>query len=291
MNNNGHTPQIRISEHLLFIVSRRELVDTVTSKKIKLQVPASLCLERLLLKRGEIVSQEELILCGWGEKRNASVSANAYYQCILHLRKSFNNIGLSDFIVTVPRMGLKVSDSIAIEYLPESVSFAATQLPDVPPATFREGTESNDMLASSSQSKAVLRLKDSPQPATTQKTLVVHEEASKRTSLYLIISTFMLITLIAAEIFILLVDHDNSAMAFKDYARISSGTCNIYVSDKNISTDFIINTLHQAGITCTKNATALVTSSPMGARMNIMYCQVYSDKNKNCRSLTIMKNI
>lgn len=289
--NKHHTPQIKIGEHLLFIVSRREIVDTESSNKIKLQVPASLCLERLLLKRGEIVSQEELILCGWGEKRNASVSANAYYQCILHLRKSFTNMGLSDFIVTVPRMGLKISDSITISFLPDAASLTAPQSPDISPALTDEWSENGNMLETSSQNDAITDIQDLAQSTATQKSFEDDRKTSQTKSASVITSALALIILLTVGVIMLLIYHDSPDRAFKDYARVSSGACNIFVSDQHISPDIVIDTLRQAGITCSNNSTALATSSPMGARLNIIYCPVYSDKKQNCRSLTVMKNI
>ncbi len=77
-----------IGEDVVFTPSQRMIVDRLNSKEVKLHVPASCCLEILLNNQGKIVSQDQLILCGWGEKRNAGVSPNTYYQCILHLRKS-----------------------------------------------------------------------------------------------------------------------------------------------------------------------------------------------------------
>lgn len=74
-----------IGEDVVFTPSQRMIVDRLNSKEVKLHVPASCCLEILLNNQGKIVSQDQLILCGWGEKRNAGVSPNTYYQCILHL--------------------------------------------------------------------------------------------------------------------------------------------------------------------------------------------------------------
>jgi DNA-binding winged helix-turn-helix (wHTH) protein len=93
------------------------IVDKLNAKEIKLHLPASCCLEKLLRHQGEIVSQEELILCGWGSKRNAGVSHNTYYQCILHLRKSLAALGFSDVIDTVPRHGLRFNNSVKVAYL------------------------------------------------------------------------------------------------------------------------------------------------------------------------------
>jgi hypothetical protein len=52
-----------------------------------------------------------------GEKRNAGVSPNTYYQCILHLRKSLAAIGCLDVIDTVPRHGLRFNNRLKVTYL------------------------------------------------------------------------------------------------------------------------------------------------------------------------------
>lgn len=55
-----------INGRVKFIPFRRIIEDMNTGTKIKLHVPASLCLDRLLNNQGRLVSQDELILYARG---------------------------------------------------------------------------------------------------------------------------------------------------------------------------------------------------------------------------------
>ncbi|QKJ85193.1 transcriptional regulator [Paramixta manurensis] len=68
----------------------------------------------LIINQPEIVSQSELIKQGWGD-RHAHVSTNAFYQCILTLRRVLKDAGLeNDIIRTIPRRGLKIPEHVTI---------------------------------------------------------------------------------------------------------------------------------------------------------------------------------
>jgi DNA-binding winged helix-turn-helix (wHTH) protein len=53
-----------IGEDVVFTPSQRMIVDRLNSKKLSFMYP-SCCLEILLNNQGKIVSQDQLILCGW----------------------------------------------------------------------------------------------------------------------------------------------------------------------------------------------------------------------------------
>lgn len=103
-----------INGRVKFIPFRRIIEDMNTGTKIKLHVPASLCLDRLLNNQGRLVSQDELILYAWGLKRESTVSSNTFYQCILHLRRKLAQLELCDVIETVPRHGIIFNNSVSV---------------------------------------------------------------------------------------------------------------------------------------------------------------------------------
>lgn len=93
--------------------------DTIT-----LNIPASRCLELLLIKHNKIVPQADFFYAAW-EKYNTYVTLGTFYQNISLLRKSLKKIGLDDdIIVTIPRKGLSITEKTKVEekFPPEHLS-------------------------------------------------------------------------------------------------------------------------------------------------------------------------
>lgn len=290
-----------IGERAAFVPSRRVIVDRLNAKEIKLHLPASCCLEKLLRHQGEIVSQEELILCGWGSKRNAGVSHNTYYQCILHLRKSLAIIGFSDVIDTVPRHGLRFNNSVKVAYLypDENIelqidnsvktdldgkeALAPNNIADEIPAL----AEVDDTLAAFNSTAEVLH-----GPAVDEIKPVSKSEnsGSNNGNKWL---RHVGIALIVAMTGMMMLNHRSGAGgdAFSDYIKISSDGCNIFSADRKYSPSEIKAILGTLGLSCTNNEVVYFTASPMNTRLNVMYCPVYDKENQICRSLTVMKSI
>lgn len=110
-----------IDNRVEFYYEEHYLLGRNTLQSIKLQVPASQCLHALLINHGNIVSQTDLMVAGWGN-RSAHISVNTYYQSILHLRRSIEFIGLEKgFIKTVNRKGLLVHKGWNIINCTESI--------------------------------------------------------------------------------------------------------------------------------------------------------------------------
>lgn len=290
-----------IGERVAFVPSRRVIVDRLNAKEIKLHLPASCCLEKLLRHQGEIVSQEELILCGWGSKRNAGVSHNTYYQCILHLRKSLAIIGFSDVIDTVPRHGLRFNNSVKVarvyadednkQQIDNSVkteadgieSFVPNNIPgEMPELAVADGTPevlnpSDGVLAE----PAVYEIK----PVSNSQ-----NSGSNNGNKWL---RHAGIALIAAMAGLMMLNHRPVAGgdAFSDYIKISSDGCSLFSANRTYSSSEIKAILGTLGLSCTNNEVVYFTASPMNTRLNLMYCLAYDKKNQNCRSLTVMKNM
>ncbi|HAT1613121.1 TPA: hypothetical protein I8Y22_004542 [Raoultella planticola] len=294
-----------IGEDVVFTPSQRMIVDRLNSKEVKLHVPASCCLEILLNNQGEIVSQDELILCGWGEKRNAGVSPNTYYQCILHLRKSLAAIGCPDVIDTVPRHGLRFNNRLKVTYLyPEENN--AQQTDNNINQNIEGNTINNDEGICIDSSELVEA--DDAEPDDSGKTApeavffdssaadaVIyegskHHKGSKRHIKWL--RNAGIVTILAIVIFsIMTFRHKPGSEAFSDYTRLSSEGCTIFSADQKYTATEVKKILNTLGLPCSDKTTIYFTASPMNTRLNFMYCSVYTQKNQNCRSLTIMKSM
>lgn len=82
---------------------------------IFISAAAARCLMALIDAAGEPVSREELLYAGWGAQGNV-VSENSLNQAITQLRKVMKELELSgELIITVPRLGYKISRMFNIE--------------------------------------------------------------------------------------------------------------------------------------------------------------------------------
>ncbi|MGX5054398.1 winged helix-turn-helix domain-containing protein [Enterobacter asburiae] len=93
----------------------KNLVNYITGRSIQLQLPANLCFLYLITHPGEIISQNQLMVVGWGE-RNDVTTPNTFYQAILTLRNALAEVGLPrDTVKTISRRGLMLSEATEVE--------------------------------------------------------------------------------------------------------------------------------------------------------------------------------
>ncbi|CZV44975.1 winged helix-turn-helix domain-containing protein [Enterobacter cloacae] len=93
----------------------KTLVNHITGRTIQLQLPANLCFLYLATHPGEIISQNQLMVVGWGE-RNDVTTPNTFYQAILTLRNALAEVGLPrDTVKTISRRGLMLSETTQVE--------------------------------------------------------------------------------------------------------------------------------------------------------------------------------
>lgn len=110
-----HTKAYLIENTLEFIPAERLLRHRVTQHKVILHSTVSSCLLLLLQEHNSLVTQDQLLRCAWGEKHR-KITHNAFYQCILNLRKSFVALGVETPIVTtIPRKGLMITEQVSVE--------------------------------------------------------------------------------------------------------------------------------------------------------------------------------
>ncbi|XGI78947.1 transcriptional regulator [Enterobacter hormaechei] len=93
----------------------KTLVNHISGRSIQLQLPANLCFVYLVTHPGEIISQNQLMVVGWGE-RNDVTTPNTFYQAILTLRNALAEVGLPrDTVKTISRRGLMLSEATQVE--------------------------------------------------------------------------------------------------------------------------------------------------------------------------------
>lgn len=105
-----------------FHPGNRALSNSAMQKTVTLQSPASLILLYLIQHNNTVVSQNQLITAGWGEKNHVT-SANTFYQTILILRNALSDIGLPrDLIKTIARRGMMISANIQTDEITAKAS-------------------------------------------------------------------------------------------------------------------------------------------------------------------------
>ncbi|HID8942153.1 TPA: winged helix-turn-helix domain-containing protein [Enterobacter hormaechei] len=100
-----------------FSPDKKTLVRKDNMLTVTLHTPASGCLVSLIEHHPSLVSQETLIIAGWADLHE-HVSPNTFYQTIMGLRQSLEEVGINkDCIVTVRRRGLLLSPDVIVESL------------------------------------------------------------------------------------------------------------------------------------------------------------------------------
>ena len=65
-----------------------------------------------------IIDKQKLTSALWGERGQFVSDANLT-QLLYLIRKDLRTMGISDFFVTIPRMGIRVNQQIAVDVLPD----------------------------------------------------------------------------------------------------------------------------------------------------------------------------
>ncbi|PLC35751.1 hypothetical protein C0Q87_21420 [Klebsiella aerogenes] len=284
-----------INGHVRFIPFRRIIEDMNTGTKIKLHVPASLCLDRLLNNQGRLVSQDELILCAWGLKRESTVSSNTFYQCILHLRRKLAQMGLFDVIETVPRHGIIFNNSVSVSISrgePLSLPIdESNQTQEKNSETNVETSQLNDTDENPciNEDESLLSSIDLTDASRSPSIFMVPQKRSLAGMSYTSISIIILLTLMVILGFIYITFNKNNV--FDYYIKLPSNNCFIYSTDNRYSTEEITSILENAGLSCLNKENIFFTASPLQSKINIIHCSTHNKKQQNCRSVTIVSEL
>lgn len=100
----------------LFIPGRTLLVATEdNATQLSLSSTASQCLQLLIQHHGQVVEREYFFQQVW-LNNGTQVTNNNFYQNISLLRRAFKEFGLNDeLIITVPKVGIRLSSELVIE--------------------------------------------------------------------------------------------------------------------------------------------------------------------------------
>ena len=109
-----------INTHFYFDSELCSLYNQSNGKSVKLFTTSANCLALLLENKGILVEKKHIFENVW-YRYNLMVTDNAYYQCILNLRRQIAKVGLdAELIKTIPRKGLLLSSSVTVYMQDES---------------------------------------------------------------------------------------------------------------------------------------------------------------------------
>jgi DNA-binding winged helix-turn-helix (wHTH) protein len=114
--------KIILNHHVIYDKNSGSLMDIGKKyDEIILTTPANNCLQILLKNKPEITTQKELFEEVW-EKYGIPINPNTLYQNIAMIRRAFRQLGIEeDVIVTIPRRGMLVADTVEITEYEECV--------------------------------------------------------------------------------------------------------------------------------------------------------------------------
>ncbi|WP_054178308.1 winged helix-turn-helix domain-containing protein [Trabulsiella odontotermitis] len=113
-----------LNENCIFSEDSLEIENQENAKKIKMTPMRARCLSFLIEKRAEKVIDKGTITTElWGTRGQFITDANLT-QLLYLLRKDLRDVGINDFIITVPRMGIRVNQEILIAAIAAPQSLA-----------------------------------------------------------------------------------------------------------------------------------------------------------------------
>jgi len=105
--------QYTINENIIFDTVQSTLFNTQTEQSVTLSISQSHILELLINSNADIIPKDKLINDLW-DKHGISTSGHTLNQYVSILRNVLNNLGCADYIITIPRIGLRVNPDIMI---------------------------------------------------------------------------------------------------------------------------------------------------------------------------------
>ncbi|MFZ4833615.1 winged helix-turn-helix domain-containing protein [Rouxiella sp. Mn2063] len=251
-----------LSSNVEFWPTKLELYRRDIKKTFKLQYPASCCLLELVRKQPMIVSQSELMETGWADRKEY-VTANAYYQCILNLRKALEDAGLdSHFIRTVHRRGLRIAPNVKIK------SIIQTPL---------------KMDIENKEEETVPSIKEIVPIETSSQPMASIKSNKKITPFILFLSIFIIFIL---SVFITpQVYKRNQYYNFDDYIQITNiGDCPVYVNSTLLDKASFERFIKYNDISCGEKTWWYITRYPSSPRSSLIRClrPLTGDKKTSC---------
>lgn len=246
-----------VIEGVEFFTDRNSLTSKFLSgEEVVLTTPASQCLELLLQAAPATVTHEEFFKEIW-EVKGMHIPHNTLYQNISHIRKALKKASNSnkEFIVTVPRVGFKMSQTLEISYHTETDSCACHQ-------------EIKKSSLTNVQNKSIS---------------IIKEYFSGKKQTYTIL--FFIISFCIMAFFYTLSSKPGNNY-FKDYTIINkTAGCEYFSNPDIIDKDLLLERIRQDNFRCNLFPYVYITALPSAATLSVLSCARKVDNdNSNCVS-------
>lgn len=108
-----------INHNCVYNEARNEIKNTDNALTIKMTAMRARCLSFIIEHAADgIIDKQKLTSALWGERGQFVSDANLT-QLLYLIRKDLRTMGISDFFVTIPHMGIRVNQQIAVDVLPD----------------------------------------------------------------------------------------------------------------------------------------------------------------------------
>ncbi|HEX4499685.1 MAG TPA: hypothetical protein VH187_00740 [Scandinavium sp.] len=108
-----------LNHNCIFNEERHEIRNTDSAIIIKMTAMRARCLSFIIENStGGIIDKQTLTQGLWGDRGQFISDANLT-QLLYLIRKDLRTLGINDFFMTIPRVGIRINSSIPIETLPE----------------------------------------------------------------------------------------------------------------------------------------------------------------------------
>lgn len=282
-----------IENCVIYTPSTHTLHSSENGNHVTLAIPASLCLNMLIQKKGEIITQTELLYRVWAE-RGMNVTTNTLYQNISLLRKSLRSLNLSKLIIqTIPKRGFMISNEISILVQKNEFTMAVS-----------ESSESSNV--------SNIRLSDdipvsAYSPATTSEVVIADQEVMMKEKKGLVIKKFSpagvmkkIISWEAAFFFILLalttiscvIKTTDLTFTLASYHKLSIiNGCTVFRDNGLQSNSYYGKFIENNHIICTKGESIYITNHCPSSRASVITCQrpIDSGNQSLCTSTYYLK--
>ena len=229
-----------------------------SQQQVSLSASSSRCL-LLLIKKGDIVTQNELFEHAWG-KNAASATPNNLYQNISLLRKALKGLTThnNNWIVTLPRKGFRLEESVIAE---EIIVQEHTEAILPAENTVQVTPESGHSIATKSNPPRTARLLT-----------------------YLLLFTMLIIGM--ATVYYVLFPWTSIAGKFAFYKNV--GDCKVYFNKNAVSFKTHLKILDRLDASCRRNPYTYITVYPILHTATALSCTAPVDsKAPHCTSSVI----
>jgi DNA-binding winged helix-turn-helix (wHTH) protein len=240
-----------IGGSVVFNPKDNTLINLEGNKQTTLYLTCSRCLSILLENRNSIVSQNEILEFAWPDNHR-SVSYNTFYQCVLNLRKAFNQIDYYEkIIITVPKKGLSVASGIMI--------------------TKVENYHASNISMCLDSNSTMIGVADEGNSGNDKESLTKDVFLKKREKIYttiILLTAFFIVVIISSYYYL----NDNFFSNYTEYVS-STNHCHVYMNDNESSVTQIESFIEREKDICKGNYYVYLTLYENAMRASAVVCK------------------